>query len=390
MEIVEVKATTLELPYPEEFRAAWRPDVVETSRPATIVQITTDEGIVGVGGSGRRDAALIREFIAPRLIGQNPFALERHADLLRQAGGGWIVDMALCDIVAKAAGLPLCTLWGVYQNRIRAYASLVTARPVEEVPQRALELQSQGFQAVKIRAHYETLADDVRMVELVREAVGDSMEIMVDANQAGAVSPSNPVAGAGVTWDLARATATAREYEQLGVLWLEEPLPRYQFENLSRLRDAVGVPIAGGEGNVGLHEFYWMLRDGAYDIVQPDATTSEGLSQLRKVASTAELMGRQFIPHHGAGGIGLAAHLHLCATLRNSPWIEFIIDPPCRTLRSYQQLGGVLAEPLNIDKDGYLNVPSGSGLGVVIDEIALQRFATDTARSTSSRTRATD
>ena len=137
------------------------------------------------------------------------------------------------------------------------------------------------------------------------------------------------------------------------------------------------MPIAGGEGNVGLHEFYWMLRDGAYDIVQPDATTSEGLSQLRKVTSVAELMGRQFIPHYGAGGIGLAAHLHLCATLRNSPWIEFIIDPPCCTLRSCQQLGGVLAEPLNIDKEGYLNVPSDSGLGVVIDEIALQRFTSD-------------
>jgi L-alanine-DL-glutamate epimerase-like enolase superfamily enzyme len=93
------------------------------------VLITTDDGIVGVGGSGRRDAALIRDFIAWQLIGQNPFALERHADLLRQAGGGWIVDMALCDSVAKAAGLPLATLWGLYQNRIRAYASLVTRPP---------------------------------------------------------------------------------------------------------------------------------------------------------------------------------------------------------------------------------------------------------------------
>ena len=85
----------------------------------------------------------------------------------------------------------------------------------------------------------------------------------------------------------------------------------------------------------------------------------------------------QITTDDGIGGIGLAAHLHLCATLRNSPWIEFIIDPPCRTLQSCQKLGGVLAEPLNIDKEGYLNVPSGSGLGVVIDEIALQRFTSD-------------
>ncbi len=352
--------------------------------------ITTDDGIVGVGGSGRRDAALIRDFIAWQLIGQNPFALERHADLLRQAGGGWISTWPSATVSPRPPGCPSPPSGASTRTASAPTPAWSPARPVEEVAERALELKSQGFLAVKIRAHYETLADDVRMVELVREAVGDSMEIMVDANQAGPVSASNPVAGAGVTWDLGRATATAREYEQLGVLWLEEPLPRYQFENLSRLRDAVGVPIAGGEGNTGLHEFHWMLRDGAYDIVQPDATTSEGLSQLRKVAATAELMGRQFIPHHGAGGIGLAAHLHLCATLRNSPWIEFIIDPPCRTLRSYQHLGGVLAEPLNIDEEGYLDVPTGSGLGVVIDEIALQRFATDTARSTTSRTRSTD
>ena len=375
MRIVEVKATALELPYPEDFRAAWRPDVVETSRPATVVQITTDDGVSGVGGGGTRDAALIRDFVGPRLIGKNPFAIERHADLLRQAGGAWIVDMALCDIVAKMAGLPLGALWGAYRSRIRAYASLVTARPVEDVAERVLELKSQGFRAVKVRAHYETIGEDVRMVELIRDAVGDSMAIMVDANQAGATTAAVPVAGRGVAWDLARAIATAREYERLGVVWLEEPLPRYQFENLARLRDAVGLSIAGGEGNTGLHEFYWMLRDGAYDIVQPDATTSEGLSQLRKVAATAELMGRQFIPHHGGGGIGLAAHLHLCATLRNSPWVEFIIDPPCRTLYSYQQLGGVIAEPIDIDAEGYVPVPTGAGLGVVINEIALQRYA---------------
>lgn len=71
------------------------------------MQITTDDGIIGIGGSGTRDGQLIRQHIAPQLIVQNPLATERHADLLRRVGGGWIVDMALCGIVAKAAGLPL-------------------------------------------------------------------------------------------------------------------------------------------------------------------------------------------------------------------------------------------------------------------------------------------
>ena len=118
-----------------------------------------------------------------------------------------------------------------------------------------------------------------------------------------------------------------------------------------------------------------MLDTGAYDILQPDATTSEGLWQLRKVAAACERAGKLFIPHHGANGIALAAHMQLCATVSNCPWVEYIIDPPWRTIESYQQLYGVVREPLRIDAQGCVPVPDGPGLGVEINESMLAEFA---------------
>jgi len=374
MKITAIEAVLLDNPYPVPFRAAWRPDVVETSREITLVQVSTDAGIVGIGASGNDQVARINDIAVPMLIGKDPFDTELHSGVIRHAHGAWIIDMALCDIIGKAAGLPLHQLWGTYQHRIKAYVSVVTAAPPEQRADDALRFLEQGFRAIKLRAHHETIAEDIRVVEVVRQAVGDRMEIMVDANQAGAAS--GPVSHPTdlVRWDFNRALATARAYQDLDVIWLEEPLPRYQFENLTRLCDAVDIKIAGGEGNSGLHEFYWMLRDNVYDILQPDATTSEGLSQLRKIAAAAELYDREFIPHHGANGIALAAHLQLCATLPNSPYVEHILDPPHRTVESYQQLHGIVTEPLLIDDDGYVPVPDAPGLGIQLNPDLITRY----------------
>jgi L-alanine-DL-glutamate epimerase-like enolase superfamily enzyme len=101
---------------------------------------------------------------------------------------------------------------------------------------------------------------------------------------------------------------------------------------------------------------------------------SEGLSQLRKIAAMTEMRDRLFIPHHGNNGIGLAAHLQLCATIPNCPWVEFIIDPPYRTVETYQQLWGVIANPIMPDKAGNIEIPAKPGLGVELDEAKLARY----------------
>lgn len=375
MKIKDVQATLLKVPYPVEFESAWEPGLIQHDRDVTIVRIETEGGLVGWGASGFDQAQTINRLAAPHLIGKDAFAVERLASVTRYAGGAWIVEMALCDLVGKAAGLPLSKLWGRYCDSIPAYASIVARRSPQERAEDALMLLEKGFRAIKLRAHDLTMEEDIEMVAAVRAAVDSSMDIMVDANQAGSASgaaknPSDPT-----FWDFDRALATARAYEELGVIWLEEPLPRYDYEAIARLTDSVELKIAGGEGNRGLHEFYWMLDTGAYDILQPDATTSEGLWQLRKVAAACERAGKLFIPHHGANGIALAAHMQLCATVSNCPWVEYIIDPPWRTIESYQQLYGVVREPLRIDARGCVPVPDGPGLGVEINETVLAEFA---------------
>jgi L-alanine-DL-glutamate epimerase-like enolase superfamily enzyme len=197
-------------------------------------------------------------------------------------------------------------------------------------------------------------------VEAVRAEVGDRMEIMADANQAQSPGDWQP----GVRWDLERAVATARELECLRCSWLEEPLPRYAFDHLGELNRLVELPIAGGENNSGLHEFRWMLERGAYDILQPDSRVSGGITELRKIGALAESFGKRVVPHHGGGGIGTIAHLHLVAAWPHAPYLELLHEPP---IGSYGHRFGIFQNPPKVDATGHMSLPEGPGLGVEID-----------------------
>lgn len=369
LKITAVAAYALDIPHAHPYRSAWAPNDVETGRPITLVRVDTDAGITGWGASAGDDAAGVERELGPALIGADPLAVERHVPAIRRSGA-WLVDMALCDIVGKSVERPLHLLWGRFQTSIRAYASTIVAATPEQRADDALRYLEQGFTAIKLRTAHPTMAEDLHLVEAVRQAVGDRMDIMVDANLASGVRPNDHRPA----WDYERALATARELQQLGVIWLEEPLPRHDFDAIARLTAETEIQIAGGEGNRGIEQFAHMLRMGAYDVLQPDATTCEGLSQLRKIAATTELAGRQFVPHHGVCGLGLAAHLQLCATLPNSPFVEFILDPPYRTVHGYQQLRGIIADPITIGPDGYVPVPTKPGLGVDVDETLIEEF----------------
>ena len=111
------------------------------------------------------------------------------------------LEIALWDLIGKAAGQPLYKLWGAAKDRVPAYASMIQLSTPEESVRMAVQLKSQGWKAIKLRAHYQTLKEDVRLVEAVRKAVGDDMEIMVDANQAQSFGTWQP----GVMWDFRRA-----------------------------------------------------------------------------------------------------------------------------------------------------------------------------------------
>jgi len=229
--------------------------------------------------------------------------------------------------------------------------------------------RAEGWRAIKLRLHDWTLESDIAQVEHVRRAMGDDFVILVDANQA--QQPGTPQPEEGPVWRYERALQTARELQRLGVFWLEEPLDRYDFDGLKRLCASVDLLIAGGENNVGLHELRWLIEQDVYDVIQPEAMVAETLSSLRKIAALGEMHHKLVAPHHGGGGLGLAAHLHLACAIPNSTYFEMLCEPPSMTTDDFQWY---LAEPLGVNADGDIVAPQGPGLGVEPDPDKIARF----------------
>ncbi len=344
---------------------AWNPGgrMVMTVGGGSFVEILTDQGLTGIGPG--MDPALLPQ-VKAHLVGKDPFDTEQHAGRLRYYAQGLSyrgsagVDIALWDLVGKACGQPLYKLWGGAKDRVAAYASMVILSTPQERARMARQLVEEGWRAIKLRLHHPTMKEDIRTVEAVRAAVGDRMEILVDANQAQSSGNWQP----GVLWDFRRAAETARELQRLNCYLLEEPLPRYYYDQLGELNRLVEMPLAGGENNRGLHEFRWMLEQGVYDIVQPEPLVTEGITGLRKIGALAEAFGKRVIPHHGGGNLGTIANLHLVASWPHAPFLELLHDPP---IGSYRYRFSVFRNPPLVDKEGYVPLPQRPGLGVEID-----------------------
>jgi D-galactarolactone cycloisomerase len=364
-EVIRLKAPQLSAPV----RPAWAPGSVWGSRPAALVKLTTDDGIVGWGAPGYADSPALEGWIKPRLLGQDPFALEQHARVFRNAGSAWGVEMALWDIIGKSCGQPLYKLWGGFRDRVPGYASCVELRSGEQRAEDAAARRAEGWRAMKLRLHDWTMKDDIAQVEHVRRAMSDEFVILVDANQAQQPGTQSPEEGP--VWRFERALQTARELQRLGVFWLEEPLGRYDFDGLRRLCAEVDLLIAGGENNVGLHELRWLIEQDVYDVIQPEAMVAETLSSLRKIAALGELHQKLVAPHHGGGGLGLAAHLHLACAIPNSTYFEMLCEPPGLTTADFQWY---LAEPLEVNAEGDIEAPTKPGLGVEPDPDKLARY----------------
>jgi L-alanine-DL-glutamate epimerase-like enolase superfamily enzyme len=369
VKITGIEAEVVRIPITGEVWPAWSPGNSWKEMQTTIYRVHTDEGITGIG-AGRGAPEVVRNVVSPRLVGRDPAMIEPIARTVINSAGGWAavpiacaIELALWDLAGKAAGLPLYKLWGAHKDRVRAYASMVEVRTPERRAEDALVLLDRGYTAIKLRLHQPTIREDIAHVEAVRNAVGDRMEIMVDANQA--QEPGTPGAEDTVPWTYERALATARELANYNVAWLEEPLGRYQFDDLRKLTEATDVPIAGGENNVFMHEFRQLIDGDCYDVLQPDEMVCGGMTLLRKISAYAEAHHKPVNPHHGGNGFGVAGHLHLSASLANSEYIELLQDPPALEVREFQ---GLIAEPLEPDADGYVRVPDAPGLGVTLHE----------------------
>jgi len=347
-----------------EIEPAWSPGTKTryTVAGGSVLEIRTEQGITGIAPG--IDPALM-DAVKAQLMGKDPFDTEEHAARLRYyaAGasyrGSSCVDIALWDLIGKACNQPLYKLFGGGKDRVIPYASMIALGTPEERARLAGQLAQEGWKAIKLRLHHQTMKDDIRTVEAVRAAVGDRMLIMTDANQAQSTGNWQP----GVLWDYQRALDTARELERLRVYFLEEPLQRYEFSRLAELNRNVAIPLAGGENNRGLHEFRQMCTEGVYDILQPEPLVTEGITGLRKIGALAETFGKRIMPHHGGGNIGTIATLHLVASWPHAPYWETLHDPP---VGSYEHRFAIFQNPPRV-KDGWMDVPQGPGLGVAID-----------------------
>ncbi len=372
MKISDIQVMQLEGPQLDRpMKPAWAPGGEWRHWGGSIVKVLTDEGVTGIGSPGYAVSPLVESWIKPQLIGTDPFALEQHARVFRNAGAGWGVEIALWDIIGKACGQPLYKLWGGFRERVPAYASFIEVGTPQQRADDVLRVCAEGWRAAKLRIHAETIGQDIAQIEAVRLAIGSDFTLMADANQAqqpGTLQPDE-----GPVWRYERALQTARELQRLGVYWLEEPLGRYDFDGLARLADAVDILIAGGENNSGLHEYRWLIDRGCYDVLQPEAMVGETMSQLRKACAYAEMHHKLCAPHHGGGGLGFIAHLHLCAAIPNCPYVEVFHDPAGFSSALFQWY---LAEPLTLDpSDGCMVLPQKPGLGVELDEEKIRRYA---------------
>src|SRR5579875_2253459 len=343
MHIAGVRLRLLELPLGAPFRPAWGRGRVQTELVVLLCEVRTDTGLTGLGAAhgGLEAAVTIDRFVTPHLLGQDPFQVERLAAVIRDAeilgAPAYGMEIPLWDLLGKASGMPVCQLWGGGAARVRAYCATGELRGARERARDVAQLADGGFRAVKLRFHH-----------------------------------ADPRLSGHRAWDFRTALAVARELEDLGVSWLEEPLPRHDLSGLARLRDRLAtLRLAGGEDSHGLGEFRLLLERECFDILQPDALKSETASAIRHLAAFAGLAGVAVIPHTWGSGISLLAHLHLAASLPNCGYLEFPHDPPSGfTAAARDQL---LAEPLVIDDEGCVRVPPRPGFGFALDEERAER-----------------
>ena len=368
MKITDVRIQRLRSRLDPPLRAAWDP-IPRSVFDATLVFVETDEGFTGVG-SGDTMAGF--EGFEHFFVGEDPMNMVRHVRVLEtldfHTGRYWPLEAALWDIFGQVCGQPVATLFGGAEKRLPVYASCGELKPPEERAESALLMREEGFRALKLRVDPRQLDEGIATVAAVRDAIGDSMEIMVDLNQAWRTigDPAQSI-------DTTRAQGIAERLREFDVFWLEEPLPLSDLEGLKKVRSA-GVRVAGGEMSPALTELLACLEAGVLDVYQPDVVLSLGMSRCRLVAELAMQRNCHFTPHTWTNGLGLLANLHVAAGVGGGPYLEFPYDPPGWTP---ERRDFMLAKPLMVDHEGYLAVPDRPGLGAMLDEDALRSLDVD-------------
>lgn len=367
MKITAVRLDRLAMPLDPPFAAAWDPEPRRRA-DAVVVRVETDEGLVGVGSGDSMAGFAGHEHL---FVGQDPLQVQRHVRTIESinfhGGRCWPLEVALWDVVGQAAGLPVATLFGGALDRMPAYASCGSMLPPQARAESVLALRAEGFRAVKLRIDRARVDEGIAAVAAVRAAVGTGMEVMVDLNQAWRMPGDTAPA-----LDVVAVRRIVARLAELGVFWVEEPLPYGDHAGLAALRAGAGVRIAGGEMLDSTAAALAHLEHDLLDVHQTDVVLALGMSRARTLGELVLLRQRAFTPHTWTNGIGLLANLHVVAGIGGGPFLEFPYDPPGWTL---QRRDFMLVEPVGIDPDGCVRVPARPGIGAELDPAALQRWS---------------
>lgn len=367
MKITDISLIRAVLPLDPVFEAAWDP-VPRSSVSATVVEVRTDEGIIGYGSGSSMEGF---EAFIDLFVGLDPFTIVRHVRVLEtisfHAGRYWPLEAALWDIMGKALEMPVATLFGGALDTVAAYASTGSILDQGARVDTIVALKERGFRAAKIRISAAALEEGISTVGAVREAVGPDMELMVDLNQAWRMAGDTSR-----SLDPVQVRRVASALNEIGVFWLEEPLLLDDLTGLRSVRDGTGIRVAGGEMVRTFPELVDLVMADALDVYQPDVVLAAGMLRMRAFADLVHVRNRTFTPHTWSNGIGLLANLQVTAGVGGGPYLEFPLDPPTWT---EQRRDFMLTAPVTVDRDGMLRIPDAPGLGFDLDEDRLARLA---------------
>ena len=338
------------------------------SRQAMVVIVSTDEGISGVGESFGAPSVLervINDYAAPLVLNRDPFetnaiwadvygksTLKPQCGVFVQALSG--IDIALWDIKGKALGVPVYKLLGgALRNRAHAYATGLYRPKVEDsisaLVREAVGYKQQGFFAMKLKIGYATPDEDIAIIGAIREAIGNELKLMVDANCAYAA---------------AEAIQMARHMEPYNIQWFEEPVHPQDIEGSLEVKQNSIIPIAGGECLGTRYDFLTLVTKRAVDILQPDVCIVGGFTEMQRIVALANAHHLQCFPHVWGTNVAIAAALQLYAALPN---VTGKINPP-EPFFEYDRSPNPLREMTTVEqfelKDSYIDIPQGPGLGI--------------------------
>lgn len=358
VELVQL-AKTLEHPHRNSKQIA-------RERVFNLVRVQTDEGVDGLGEAWCDPdvAPGVVARVGALAIGADPFDVEGlwhrayHGKPMYDPKGAAVaaiggIDIACWDIMGKALGLPVCKLiGGRNRDSIPAYASdLHWREDPQEMGRMAAGFVESGFSAVKTHLGVDPDAD-VSRVRSLRQAIGPDVRLMVDINTA---------------FDRPTAIRFGRRIAEFDITWYEEPLVPMDLDGARLVREATGLPIAGGENEYTRWGFREAFARDALDVAMPDAARTGGITEMRKIVAVAESFGVPVSPHNYGSGVCSAATLHLLAACPGSGPLEW------DTVRG-SIVDELMVEPLRVH-DGLVDVPDAPGLGVALTDVVRQRYA---------------